>query len=54
MLVIGWHVIGFDLMFLEKKCNEHLSFLLILRAEVEGFLYAAAKAGDILLQYMAV
>ncbi len=22
-VVIGWHVIGFDLMFLEKKCNEH-------------------------------
>ncbi len=21
-IIIGWHVIGFDLMFLEKKCNE--------------------------------
>ena len=22
-IIIGWHVIGFDLMFLEKKCREH-------------------------------
>ncbi|MBN2626967.1 MAG: DNA polymerase II, partial [Spirochaetales bacterium] len=22
-IIIGWHVIGFDLMFLEKKCGEH-------------------------------
>ena len=22
-IIIGWHVIGFDLMFLEKKCEEH-------------------------------
>jgi DNA polymerase-2 len=22
-VIIGWHVIGFDLMFLENKCNEH-------------------------------
>ncbi|MDC7220091.1 MAG: DNA polymerase II [Spirochaetales bacterium] len=22
-IIIGWHVIGFDLMFLEKKCQEH-------------------------------
>ncbi len=22
-VIIGWHVIGFDLMFLESKCNEH-------------------------------
>ena len=22
-IIIGWHVIGFDLMFLESKCNEH-------------------------------
>jgi DNA polymerase II len=22
-LIIGWHVIGFDLMFLDKKCREH-------------------------------
>jgi len=22
-IIIGWHVIGFDLMFLESRCNEH-------------------------------
>ncbi len=22
-IIIGWHVIGFDLMFLERKCSEH-------------------------------
>ena len=26
-IIIGWHVIGFDLMFLERKCNElHIPF----------------------------
>ncbi|MCG8634068.1 MAG: DNA polymerase II [Desulfobacterales bacterium] len=28
-IIIGWHVIGFDLMFLERKCREHgISFTL--------------------------
>jgi DNA polymerase II len=28
-IIIGWHVIGFDLMFLERRCNElHIPFLL--------------------------
>ena len=28
-IIIGWHVIGFDLMFLERKCNElHIPFQL--------------------------
>jgi len=32
-VVIGWHVIGFDLMFLERKCNELMIPFDIARAE---------------------
>ena len=32
-IVIGWHVIGFDLMFLERKCNELMIPFNIARAE---------------------
>jgi DNA polymerase-2 len=32
-IIIGWHVIGFDLMFLEARCQEHLISFDIARGE---------------------
>ena len=36
-IIIGWHVIGFDLMFLERKCNELMIPFDIARAGWKSF-----------------
>ncbi len=46
-IIIGWHVIGFDLMFLESKCNE-FQIPLKLQEEKEEYRSAAVNRVDIL------
>ncbi|MDC7222170.1 MAG: DNA polymerase II [Spirochaetales bacterium] len=55
-LIIGWHVIGFDLMFLEKKCRDHgVTFALGRQgeapflAEKRSGIYSASVAGRLVI-----
>jgi DNA polymerase-2 len=55
-IIIGWHVIGFDLMFLEKKCQEMGLSLTLGRREERAFMtekksgvYSAVIAGRLVI-----
>jgi len=44
-IIIGWHVIGFDLMFLERKCNELNILFNIGRGDGKASLKARKNGG---------